>query len=237
MYCINFNNYLALNEFYFRKEDICFRRLKAVQKPQLSQLIQTDLTIGATDLLNVHQLGKSIEITAISETSKRLNAFTKQNDKLIVSTRAKTSIIQEKRKDTTSFHQRNQPESIRSRSRNRSRVRYGSSRERRSRYEPRDYKSRDRARYATRPRSRSRRLSEERRYRHDDRHIDCGQAQTTKRYEEAPSNLNLSRKQDVGKQQKYHENDSSQPVIKDARDVIKLKRARESSCNDRYVLR
>lgn len=188
----------------FRKDDICFRRFKPVQNKQLSQSIQTDVTIGATDLLNIQRIGEHIENNAIFDSSKRLNPFVNKNT-----------------------HHRKQPDSKGSRSP----IRYRS--EKISRYESRDYKHHDRDRYATRTRSTSRRISEERKHRHDEGQNDNGHERNSirDRYE-APDR---SKKRDVG-QHKYKDEESVQPAIKDARDILRKKRARESTSNDRYVI-
>lgn len=192
----------------------------------MSQFVQTDITIGATDLLNVQRLGENIKNTTISESTKSLNRFTKQNDKSVISNHDKS-------KHTTTSHHRKESKSHRSRTR--SRVRYESSKERKSRHDPRDYSNRHRDRHATRTRSKSRHILEERRHRRDP--IDSGPERTTKRDQYgAASHRDRSKKQDVGKHQKCQEKDSVQLTIKDARDIIKMKRARESSSNDRYVI-
>lgn len=201
----------------------------------MSQFIQTDVTIGATDLLNVQRLGKHIENNVTSESSKHRNLFT--DDKLIISTRAKTSIIQDKTNTSTSHH-RKQPESNGSRSRSPVRYeryeRYESSKEKKSRNEPRDYKNHARDIHSRTTRSKGRRISEERKHRYDDRQIDSGQDRTTKRdrYEAQ----DRTKKQDVVKHKRYEVKQSVQPAVKDARDIIKMKRARESSSNERYVI-
>lgn len=190
----------------------------------MSQFIQTDVSISATDLLNVQQLGNSL----ISEASNLRNAVTKQNDKLLKSTRAKTSF--KSRNSFPSHRSRS-----RSRSRHRSRVHYESSKEPKGLYEPRLYTNRDRDRLATR--ERYRRLSEDRKHRHDERHIDSGHQRNTERDRYVvPSNQDRSNKWLVDKNQRYQEEDSINHAIKDARDIIKMKRARESPSNDRYVI-
>lgn len=198
-----------MNFVYFRKEDICFRRFKPVRKSQLSQFIQTDVTIGLTDLLIVQRPGKKTE-----------------------QTRAITSNIQDKIKSSSySSRHRERPESNGGRSR--SRIRYESSQEKQRHYEDRDYRNRDRDRRAARIRRESCRMSEERKY--HERPIDDGQERRNKRdrYEGASSNQFRSKNLDVGKNQKYHEKDSIQPAFQDAREIIRMKRSRDSNSNDR----
>lgn len=215
------------------------------------------MTIGQTDLLIVERQGENIENVAVAQSTKPINRFTKQIDKSNVSSKSIVSNIPDKSKDNNKYRQSKQPESNGSRSR--SRVRY----ERTSRHEGRNDEIRERNQHCVRKRSKDRRRSEERKHKHEDRRTESGHERTVRRdrYDETQSNSrrrsedrthnNEERKTESGHERavkhvryeaaskqdihKCLEKDSVQITIRDARDIIAMKRARESNSDDRFV--